>query len=310
MNCSEANKISISGFLVSRGIHPEKMQGNIFWYCSPFRNEKTASLKVDRLKNVWYDYGMGTGGHLIDLVCKMYKIEVSGALLVISGLSPSDPSLSFFEKPDPLQPETSVKILNVCDLHNRDLVRYLISRKINVSMASKFIEEVYYTAYPGQFKSYFAIGFKNDKGGYELRSGFKTKNFPSGFKGACSPKAITTIPGQNQSAVNVFEGFIDLLSAFTYFKTGRPACDIVVLNGVGLVKDFIRIMGSYSKINLFLDNDPAGKKTAKLIQEQRPDAVNKSEIIHPDYKDFNDFICGKLLSKQTTVDNGPPGCAC
>jgi hypothetical protein len=88
----------------------------------------------------------------------------------------------------------------------------------------------------------------------------------------------------------VFEGFMDLVSALTYFKTDRQKCDVVVLNGVGLVKDFLQVMGSYSKINLFLDLDPAGKKTAEIILEQRPDAINRSEIIHPDFKDFNAFL--------------------
>jgi hypothetical protein len=175
-------------------------------------------------------------------------------------------------------------------LQNKVLIQYLTGRKINVPVATKFIEEVQYSAYPGQTKPYFAIGFKNDKGGYELRNGFKTKNFPSGFKGACSPKAITTIPRQNRSAVNVFEGFMDLLSALTYFKTDRPKCDIVVLNGVGLVKDFIQIMGAYSKVNLFLDNDLAGKKTAAMIQTERQNAINRSEIIYGNFKDFNEFL--------------------
>jgi DNA primase len=290
MNCSEANRITISGFLVSKGIYPDKPQGNMFWYRSPLRNEDTSSFKVDRIKNVWFDYGIGTGGHLIDLVCKMYGVSVSGALLVIAGLSPADPSLSFFEKPDPSKPESSIKILHTQQLQNKALIQYLISRKVNVSIASKFVEEVHYSAYPGQTKPYFAIGFRNDKGGFELRNGYKTKKFPNGFKAACSPKGISTIPGQNRSAVNVFEGFMDLVSALTYFKTDRQKCDVVVLNGVGLVKDFLQVMGSYSKINLFLDLDPAGKKTAEIILEQRPDAINRSEIIHPDFKDFNAFL--------------------
>ncbi len=291
MNCQEANRIPITGFLISKMIHPDKLNGNMFWYRSPLRNEDTASFKVDRLKNVWFDFGMGIGGHLIDLVCRMYNVSVSGALLVIAGLSPADPSLSFFEKPNLSEPESVIKILNVQQLQNKALIQYLVSRKINLPVATKFVDEVQYSAYPGQTRPYFAIGFKNDKGGYELRNGYKTKNFPSGFKGACSPKAITTIPGQNRSVVNVFEGCMDQLSALTYFKTDRPTCDIVVLNGVGMVKEFTQIMGSYSKINLFLDNDPAGDRAAALIQDQRPDAINQSQIIYPAFNDFNEFLC-------------------
>jgi DNA primase len=291
MNCQEANRIPISGFLVSKGFHPDKKNGNNFWYRSPLRNENTASFKVDRLKNVWFDYGMGTGGHLIDLACKMYNISVSGALLVISGLSPADTSLSFFEKPDPSQYESSIKIQNVQQLQNKALIQYLISRKVNVSIASKFVEEVHYTVYPGQTKPYYAIGLKNDKGGYELRNGYITKNFPSGFKGASSPKSKTTIPGKNRTTTNVTEGFMDALSLLTYYNTDQPDGDIIVLNGIGQVKDFIKVMESYSKINLWLDNDPAGKKTAAMIMEQCSDAINRSEIIYSAYKDFNEFIC-------------------
>ncbi len=70
MNCKEANQKSIVGFLESQGISPAitTVSGK-YWYCSPFRAEKTPSFSVLLLKNIWYDHGAGIGGSLIDLVC-------------------------------------------------------------------------------------------------------------------------------------------------------------------------------------------------------------------------------------------------
>jgi DNA primase len=95
--------------------------------------------------------------------------------------------------------------------------------------------------------------------------------------------------------VNLFEGFMDFLTALTYFKTARAGCDTIVLNGVGFVDKFIELHPNYSRINLYLDNDTAGKEAARRILELRPDAVNRSQIIYPKHKDFNDFLMGKTL---------------
>ena len=128
----------------------------------------------------------------------------------------------------------------------------------------------------------FAIGFKNDSGGYELRNRIA--------KLSTSPKDITTIEGKNRSALNVFEGFMDFLSALTYFKTDRSGCDTIVLNGAGFVKRILDRLPGYHTINLFLDNDKAGLEAAAQIQQIRPDAINRSQNIYPDCKDFNDFL--------------------
>lgn len=291
MNCIEANKMSIAGFLLSKGFNPADHNDKSFLYHSPFRNEKTPSFKVDRFKNVWYDFGTGTGGRLVDLVCQMYSVGVSGALLIISGLDFVPEYLSFDQPNSSNNP--GIQICHTQSLQNMALIQYLDSRKIPASIAEKYVTEVYYKTYEHQIKAFFAIGFKNDAGGYDIRNGIKTLKYPKGFKGAISPKDITTIPGANQTAVNVFEGFMDFLSALTYFQTDHANCTTIVLNGVGLVDRLLQVLPNYSKINLYLDNDPAGEKTARLIQENRPDAVNRSARLYPDHKDFNEFICKK-----------------
>lgn len=211
----------------------------------------------------------------------MYNVGVPGALLILSGAAVENPHISFSEKQEDLAPETSIEIKHVQLLQNKALIQYLTSRKITKELASRYCSEAYYKT-TSLDKQYFAIAFENDRHGYELRNQY--------FKGSTSPKGITTIPGKNSFAVNCFEGFMDFLSALTWFKTESPACDTIILNGVGFIEKFIDLMPNYTRISLFLDNDQAGKNAVDRIQALRPDAVNRSQLLFENCKDFNKFI--------------------
>lgn len=283
MNCKKANEMNIARFLMSKGINPDKTVGNSFWYCSPLRNEKTPSFKVDLVKNLWHDFGTGTGGSLVDLVCKYYNVDVPGALLILFGASIETPILSFSDKQSlSHNQESRLVVKNVQPLQNYALIQYLNGRKINPGFACLYCREAHYNT-PTSDRSYFSIAFENDRHGYELRNKY--------FKGSTSPKDITTIPGKNGFAVNVFEGFVDFLSALTYYNIQQPSCDTIVLNGVGFIQKIIDRLPRYARINLYLDNDNAGKEASDRIVEVRPDAVNRSQLMYPGNKDFNEFIC-------------------
>jgi hypothetical protein len=58
-------------------------------------------------------------------------------------------------------------------------------------------------------KNYYAIGFKNNAGGYELRS--------EKFKGSGSPEDIP-FPGTNAQKISVFDGFFNFLSYLQFIK--------------------------------------------------------------------------------------------
>ena len=283
MDCKSANEINIAGFLMSKGINPAKTIGNSFWYCSPFRNERTPSFQVNRDKNRWFDFGIGAGGSLIDLVCRMYHVGVAGALLILSGIS-VDERIFFIDHRADVTPPARISIKQVQPLKSRALFQLLVNRKINPIFASRYAVEATYQL-GSKEKCNFAIGFKNNSGGYELRNKYD--------KLSTSPKDITTIEGKNRLGVNIFEGFMDFLSALTYFKTDRSGCDTIILNGVGLVSRIFDRLSGYQTINLFLDNDRAGLNTAGQIQLIRPDAINRSMNIYPDFKDFNDFLMAR-----------------
>jgi hypothetical protein len=66
ITCREDRAIDPVGYLSLLGHKPVKIRNNDHWYLSPLRNEKGASFKVNRRLNLWYDFGIGKGGGLID----------------------------------------------------------------------------------------------------------------------------------------------------------------------------------------------------------------------------------------------------
>jgi len=78
--CREVNQFDLVGYLKNLGYHPAKIINNDYWYLSPLRDEKTASFKVNRKINVWYDHGIGKGGNLIDFGKLYYNCSVKDFL--------------------------------------------------------------------------------------------------------------------------------------------------------------------------------------------------------------------------------------
>ncbi len=87
MTCAEANKIDLVEYLFSSGFTPTRIRGNDYWYLSLFRNEKEASFKVNKAKNVWYYHGAGKGGDVVDFVTSYFSCDISPALQKLSSLN-------------------------------------------------------------------------------------------------------------------------------------------------------------------------------------------------------------------------------
>jgi hypothetical protein len=85
LTCSDAKKIDLVDYLASLGHHPKKVSHPDYWYLSPFRDEKTASFKVNRKLGVWYGHATGNGGDLIDFGTRIYNCSVSEFLHRLAG---------------------------------------------------------------------------------------------------------------------------------------------------------------------------------------------------------------------------------
>lgn len=121
---------------------------------------------------------------------------------------------------------------------------YLAKRGIPADVAARHCRQISYRVHG---KPYFAIGFQNVSGGWELRSKL--------FKGCVPPKDISLVSRQQMptDACDVFEGFFDFLSAATLGVANGN--DALVLNSVGNLTKSFPYLDGYAKINCWLDND-------------------------------------------------------
>ena len=294
MKSVEANAISIKQYLSENGIQPAKDRGYYGMYHSPFREDHNASLKVDYNQNVWHDFGTGEGGGLIDLVMRMEHCSLHEAITKLEQKysctdvgtyqSANIPTSNFsFHRKNPASdlrsPESSITIQNVQSISNPALIEYLHERRINVDIARIHCSEVHYSV---NDKPYYAVGFLNDKGGYELRSKY--------FKG-CTSKDITSIT-QNKNHCLLFEGFMDYLSFLTIKNIKNCPVDVIVLNSLANLPKVKNTLESYKSISVFFDNDQAGKRAVQKLESIYKDVIDQS-FLYSKHKDLNEYLCHK-----------------
>jgi hypothetical protein len=285
----QVKSISIVDFLTRNNV-PSKRVGGSLLFSAPFRNDSTPSLKVDE-HNRWYDFGTARGGDIIDLVKITNNTDFTGAVRILqslSGLNVVAPSPS----PAPASATPAIAILNAVPIYHRGLLDYLHERNVDADVAQKTCRQVHYRV---KEKTYFALGFKNDSGGYELRSKY--------FKG-CSGKDITTInPRANQpgdlSQCLVFEGFMDYLSYLTMNKhdiprgwDANPNDSIVVLNSITNLPKAKPYLEQQFAVTTFLDNDDVGRQATaairRMVKSGHP--VWNAAQCYAQHKDLNEYL--------------------
>lgn len=278
MNVDQAKRIPLRQLLTQLGHKPVRENGDVLWYASPLRRESDASFNVSRRKNLWYDFGEGTGGSTIDLVMAVYGLtSVADALKQIDQLMIGNRSVEV-DIADGIATSPSIRISRIEPLASRSLTGYLRQRGIDLTRASSFIREVHYTT---QDKDYFAIGFANDSGGFELRNPY--------FKGSTS-KDITTIEGDSNRVI-CFEGFVDFLTALTMFG-GRLNGTAIVLNSASMKHKAVARIKTLnpSLVELYFDNDKTGKELVSYFRHALSDATIVDWLsLYEGHKDLNDW---------------------
>ncbi|RZK27177.1 MAG: DNA primase [Flavobacterium sp.] len=289
MTCEKANAIDILSYLSSLGFQPKTIRNSDHWYFSPFRNERTPSFKVNTKLNCWYDHGLGKGGSLIDFGILFHHCSVRELLEKLTNFS-FHPHLPAAQIPRSNADEKSqLRIQSVNPIISSPWLKtYLDERKIPLDIANQFCSQVGFELYNSPR---LAIGFQNDKSGYELRS--------ADFKGSSSPKDVTFVDNKSQS-VSVFEGFIDFLSWYTMNPSEGQLSNFLVLNSLAFFEKKRPLMDAYEKVNLFLDRDKAGIVATRKAVLSHPRYNDRSKL-YKGYKDLND----KLTGIETTIKQTP-----
>ena len=292
MDAKAINKFPIREYLAARGIRPAKDRGYYGLYHSPLRKDSTPSMKVDYDKNLWIDYGAGEGGTLIDLVMRMDRCDAGEAMRRLEQMISGTPAFSFHRNSTPVAPhrESAITIEQVRPLENPALLAYLTDRGIDLDTARVHCSEVHYRVAD---KSYFAVGFRNDAGGWDLRNRY--------FKG-CTSKAPTTRRGDYPTCL-VFEGFMDYLSYLTLKRNPNPPHNIVVLNSVTNLAKAVPFIASHERVYAYFDNDEAVRKATDKLKKACRNLSDQSIHYRP-YNDLNDYLRSRLPVKEHRRSRG------
>jgi DNA primase (bacterial type) len=291
--------IDLVDYLASLGHRPARQSGNDYWYLSPLHEEKNASFKINRSRQLWYDHSLGKGGDLVAFAKEYYRCDYKEVLQKFSEHLHIPDNI-----PNKKAANTEEQKVATTDAHSDDrriyiivgrpiqagfLKAYIHSRKIPFSVAAKYCKEVEFTL---KSKKFIALGFKNDAGGYELRN----KN----FKASSSPKAPTVIQLNENSKpahegeLAVFEGLFSFLSFMKLIESKELFVEkpdtVLVLNSLSFLDKSRQTVISYGHIDLYLDNDTAGDKATSAALSWGENLTDR-RYLYDGFKDLNVYIC-------------------
>ena len=283
MNSEKAKNIPLIALLDKIGACKIRTSNNDVWYLSPFRNEKSASFKVNTQKNLFYDFGEGFGGTTLDFVMRYYQCDISVSLKI---LDRDFGSFSFQQQPVSVMNEKvnlkkNYEITTVQTLSNPVLMDYLKSRKLNLVFCKKYLCEVHYQM---NGKNYFGVGFKNDQNGFEIRNKY--------VKICLGKKWFTHIKNESKSVV-ILESWSDFIALLTLHPKLEKTHDFIILNSLILSSKIDPVIERYERIFLTLDSDEAGSKVTQKLLEKGNGKYTDFRNIFSNSKDVNEFLMKK-----------------
>ncbi len=203
-----------------------------------------------------------------------------------------DPNFSFHpplspSSTAPLSEDEKPLVTAVNPIESTRFLEYLSRRNIDAAVAKQYLSEVGFTLHGKAFK---ALGFRNNSGGFELRS--------EHFKGSSSPKDVTLIEYPAARQVAVFEGNFSFLSyrcpernptLNVRMQLTEGHTSFLVLNSLAFLQKSRPIMEDYPSVRLYLDHDASGLKAMQLACSWSNKYKDHSNL-YKGYKDLNEFL--------------------
>ena len=284
-------RIPLADFLARLGHEPVRRSGNELWYIAPYRGERTPSFRVNVAKQLWYDFGLGKGGDIFTLAGEFAQsVDFMEQARFIAKAANMVVDRSAFPTYQPKPAAPAFEGVEAVPLLRSPLTDYLAERGIPYAVASHHCFRLNYGV---RGKRYFAVGFPNMAGGYEVRSRH--------FKGCIPPKDVSLVKLENTAAdvCSVFEGFMDFLSAATLGIVGNG--DSLVLNSVSNVEKAMKHLDAYGRIDCYLDRDEAGWRTLKMLKGHYEERVCDRSALYDGCKDLNEYL--QLTTKKEMNNN-------
>ena len=274
---AKAREVSIEIILDKLGAKRAGGTGNRLLYHCSFREDRNPSMYVNLTRGTWVDMAnpdeyKGDGIKLVELTLNLRPLEAAKYIVGESVVSSNaSTQINTFRR---VQREDSTEY-TVHELDHPALLDYLNSRGIPANLAKRFCKEIH-------IGRLFYLGFASQKGGYELRNKFGKRSLGN--------KNISVL-GAGDKAI-IFEGFIDFLShlrIYGYLAEHK----YIVLNSVCNLEKVIEhfnVFGLPNHIQLWLDNDDAGRNAAIYLTEKLHCDIEDMSSVYASYNDVNDWL--------------------
>ena len=280
---------SLVDLLAKLGFHPAKKSPREQFYFSMLRDSDTKpSFCVNDELGVWYDHGTGKGGNIIDFGLLYWKHLSFNE--VVEKIQEVCLTIPIVKKGRPRMPvKIPHYIVEQCkEIGTHPAITEYLKNRCIFEKARANLKEVYYYVQDGkgERKYFFAAGWKNENGSWEVRNKY--------FKGCLGQKGISFVHGDEKRAI-VFEGFINYLS-WLQVNPHAPESKII-LNSLSLLKAGVAKAKLFSSVDLYLDRDHAGHQASRDFIMALPYATDRSAA-YDGYNDFNDML---VLTAQKRV---------
>lgn len=275
MNCDEVKRtVGIRAVLESFQRFPVKDNPKTAFYFALDRDERTASLSVDFVKNKAFDFGTGKSYDVISIVQVINKCSVSEALRYLSSF---DHSVEVGDKNAGSKKMDNYEIVGIDNVRHPALLQYLKERK--VFEQRHLLREVHYVL---NGRKYFGVGFENNSGGFEIRNRYS--------KICLGKKDISLIDNEKnlENEIIIFEGFFDYLT-FRMINDEECLLNIMVLNSTSLLFKVQEKLKDYKKLILYFDNDANGRTHISNMRKRFAEVEDRS-FIYEECKDLNEWF--------------------
>ena len=135
--------IGIREYLLRRGLQPHRETATHGMFLSPLREERTPSFSVRYDKGLWYDFGLGEGGTLLQLVMRLEGCGMAEAIRRLGKGSADKVSFQPLPTASPRE-DSPLRILGVGEIRHPALIGYLRERGIDPAVAGALCREIHY----------------------------------------------------------------------------------------------------------------------------------------------------------------------
>jgi len=290
INEKELNEQASLVILLDRlGYKPVKHDGNEQLYFNMLGSPGLKpSFVVNDTLGSWYDRTTKKGGSITDFALAYWKPSSIGEVIErINREFARDPERK------PVRPRLPVKIPHyvVEEVKNIGahpaITSYLKSLGIFEAALICLKEVYYYTEDQKRVRKYFfAAGWQNDGGGWEVRSKY--------FKGCFGCKSLNFIRNDKKSIV-VFEDFTNYLSWLQVNPSAKQSA--LILNNTHRLQTAISIAIEFSSIDLYFSRDRQGVSATAEFVKALPYASDRSS----QYVGFTDYNKCLVISASKKI---------